>query len=153
MNEWADWVNDNLWVVWIGIATICAVAEMFSLDLVLLMFALAALAAAATAPFLPSWATLFVFGVVAILLLAVVRPRFKARLHAGPTLTVGHHNLVGRTAVVDEPVSDVAGRVLIDGDLWTARTVGGEHHDVGTPLTVVSIEGATGYVAGKQVAP
>ncbi len=153
MNDWVQWVNDNLWVVWLGVATVCAVAEMLSLDLVLLMFAVAALAAAAVSPFVPPWVTLFVFGVVSIILLAVVRPRFKSRLHAGPTLSVGHQNLVGRTAIVDEPVSEYAGRVTIDGELWTARTSAGEHHDVGTPLTVVSIEGATAHVAGKQSAP
>ncbi|WP_229054081.1 NfeD family protein [Aeromicrobium sp. Leaf350] len=147
-----DWVNENLWVVWIGVASVLAVAELLSLDLVLLMFAIAALAAAAASPFMPAWATMIVFGVISILLLAVIRPRFKRKLHSGPTLSVGHHNLVGRPAVVDEPVTDVSGRVMIDGELWTARTATAEHHDVGERLTVVSIEGATAYVAGK-VAP
>ncbi|MFT4298218.1 MAG: NfeD family protein [Aeromicrobium sp.] len=144
-----QWVNDNLWLVWVGAATILAVAELLSLDLVLLMFAIAALAAAATSPFVPAWVTLIVFGVVSILLLAVIRPRFKATLHAGPTLTVGHQNLVGRTAIVDEPVDEFVGRVTIDGELWTARAADGEHHDVADRLTVVSIEGATAYVARK----
>lgn len=147
-----DWINDNLWVVWLGVATVLAVAELLSLELVLVMFAVAAVAAAALAPFVPPWVTLIVFGLVSILLLGVIRPRFRRRLHAGPTLTVGHHNLVGRTAVVDEPVSDLAGRVSIDGELWTARTASGEQFDVGVRLTVVSIEGATAVVAGK-VAP
>ncbi len=147
-----DWINDNLWVVWLGVATVLAVAELLSLELVLVMFAVAAVAAAALAPFVPPWVTLIVFGVVSILLLGVIRPRFRRTLHSGPTLTVGHHNLVGRVAVVDEPVSDLAGRVAIDGELWTARTRSGEQFDVGARLTVVSIEGATAVVAGK-VAP
>jgi len=144
-----EWVNDNLWVVWLGVAAVLAVAELLSLDLVLLMFAVAAVVAAVIAPFSPPWVTLIVFGVVSILLLAIIRPRFRARLHAGPTLTVGHQNLVGRTAIVDEPVSDYAGRVMIDGELWTARARPGEHFDVGAHLRVVSIEGATAFVAGN----
>ncbi len=144
-----EWINDNLWVVWLGVATVLAVAELLSLDLVLLMFALAAVVAAAFAPFSPPWVTMVIFGAVSILLLAVIRPRFRRKLHSGPTLTVGHHNLVGRTAIVDEPVSEFAGRVAIDGELWTARTATAELHDVGEHLTVVSIEGATAYVAGK----
>jgi membrane protein implicated in regulation of membrane protease activity len=144
-----EWVNDNLWVVWLGVAAVLAVAELLSLDLVLLMFAVAAVVAAVIAPFSPPWVTLIAFGVVSILLLAIIRPRFRSRLHAGPTLTVGHQNLVGRTAIVDEPVSDYAGRVMIDGELWTARARPGEQFDVGTHLKVVSIEGATALVAGN----
>ncbi len=147
-----DWINDNLWVVWLGVATVLAAAELLSLELVLVMFAIAAVAAAALSPFVPPWVTMIVFGIVSILLLGVIRPRFRRRLHDGPTLTVGHHNLVGRVAVVDEPVSDLAGRVSIDGELWTARTRSGEQFDVGARVTVVSIEGATAVVAGK-VAP
>ncbi|MFT4188008.1 MAG: NfeD family protein [Aeromicrobium sp.] len=145
-----DWIKDNLWLTWVGIASLLAVAELMSLDLVLLMFAVAALAAAGTATFAPDWVTLIVFGVVSLLLLAFIRPRFTRKLHAGPTLTVGHHNLVGRTAIVDEPVSEFSGRVTIDGELWTARAASGEHFDAGTHLQVVSIDGATAYVAGKE---
>ena len=46
-----DWINENLWVVWLGVATVLAVAELLSLELVLVMFAVAAVAAAALAPF------------------------------------------------------------------------------------------------------
>ena len=136
-----DWISDNPWVIWIGIAVVLAVAELLSLELVLLMFAIAALVAALV--------SLVAFGLVSVLLLGVIRPRFVRRLHAGPTLTVGHHNLVGRTGIVDEPVSSLAGRVLIQGDLWTARTTQDEHHDVGAEVVVVAIEGATAMVTGK----
>ncbi|EFQ84077.1 nodulation efficiency protein D [Aeromicrobium marinum DSM 15272] len=147
-----DWINDNTWVVWIAIATVLALAELASLELVLLMFAVAALVAAgASALGAPVWLSFIVFGGVSVLLLMFVRPRFTRRLHDGPTLTVGHHNLVGRTGVVDEPVTDRSGRVTIDGQLWTARrSVVSTPLDVGTEVTVVSIEGATAIVAGKD---
>ena len=44
-----EWMTDNAWVTWVGIAVLLAVAELLSLDLVLLMFALGALAAAVAA--------------------------------------------------------------------------------------------------------
>lgn len=144
-----DWINDNPWVIWVGIAVVLAVAELLSLELVLLMFGIAALAAAAVSLVAPAWVAIVVFGLVSVLLLGVIRPRFVRRLHDGPTLTVGHHNLVGRTAIVDEPVSSFAGRILIQGDLWTARTTNDEHHDVGAEVVVVAIEGATAMVTGK----
>lgn len=146
-----DWISDNPWVVWVGIAVVLAVAELLSLELVLLMFGIAALVAAVVSLFAPAWVAILVFGLVSVLLLGVIRPRFVRRLHSGPTLTVGHHNLVGRPGVVDEPVSSSAGRVVVEGDLWTARSPQGEHYDVGAEVVVVAIEGATAMVTGKAL--
>ena len=44
-----DWIRDHAAATWIGIAVVLAIVEMLSLDLVLLMFALGALAAAVAA--------------------------------------------------------------------------------------------------------
>lgn len=146
-----DWINDHIWLAWLIIATAFGVAEMFSLDLVLLMFAIGALTATAGAALgLAPWVTVVIFALVSLALLVLVRPAVVKRLHAGPTLSVGHHNLVGQTAIVDETVTDVSGRVLIDGQYWTARTVAGQQYDPGTEVVVTAIEGATAVVAAKE---
>jgi membrane protein implicated in regulation of membrane protease activity len=100
-----DWIRDHAWATWLGIAVVLAVVEILSLDLVLLMFALGALAAAAAAGLgAPIWVTLPLFALVSVALLALVRPSVVAKLHDGPTLQTGHANLVGAAAVVVEPV-------------------------------------------------
>src|SRR4051812_47896604 len=92
-----DWMSDHPWETWIGLAVILALVELMSLDLVLLMFALGALAAATVAAFgAPFWAAILVFAGVSLALLFFVRPSVVARLHQGPTLTSGHDALVGR---------------------------------------------------------
>lgn len=146
-----DWINDHLWLAWLIIATAFGVAELFSLDLVLLMFAIGALTATGSAAlgFAP-WVTLVIFAVVSLALLVLVRPAVVKRVHAGPTLSVGHHNLVGQAAIVDETVTDISGRVVIDGQYWTARTVTGQPYEPGTELVVTAIEGATAMVAAKE---
>lgn len=142
-----DWIRDNAAITWVGVAVVLAVAELLSLDLVLLMFALGALAAAVVAGLGgPLWLAVAAFAAVALALLALVRPPLVEKLHAGPTLQTGHQNLVGRTAVVLRPVGPFDGRVQLAGELWSARTDDGLELEEGTQATVVAIEGATAVV-------
>jgi len=145
-----DWIRDHAWASWLGLAVVLAVVEMLSLDLVLLMFAVGALAAAAAAGLgAPVWLTIPLFALVSLLLLFLVRPSIVARLHAGPTLLTGHGNLVGAIAVVVEPVDWQNGRVQLRGELWSARTVGDVVFDTGTEVLVTQIDGATAVVTSS----
>src|SRR5882757_8048498 len=117
-----DWLSDHAWASWIGLAVVLALVELMSLDLVLLMFAIGALAAAVVAGFgAPLWAAVLVFAAVSLGLLFFVRPSVVAKLHAGPTLTSGHDALIGRTGVVAEPVDSHGGRIKLAGEVWSAR--------------------------------
>lgn len=143
-----DWIKDNAWAAWLGLAAVLAIVEMMSLDLVLLMFAVGAIAAAVAAGLgAPVYIALPIFAIVSLLLLFLVRPSVVAKLHAGPTLTTGHANLVGRVALVVEPVDDRSGRVQLAGELWSARTQRFEGpFDTGAEVLVTQIEGATAVV-------
>ena len=48
-----DWLGDHGWALWLSLALLLAVAEVVSLDLVLIMLAVGALAAAGTAAVAP----------------------------------------------------------------------------------------------------
>lgn len=143
-----DWIQEHAWASWLGAAVILAGIELLSLDLVLLMFAIGALAAALIAAFGgPPLLAIGVFAVVSLLLLLVVRPSMVAKLHAGPTLATGHSNLVGRTAIVLEPVNGTDGRVRLAGELWSARSAAPEDvYDIDTEVVVTQIDGATAVV-------
>ncbi len=147
-----DWIRDHAAATWIGIAVVLAIVEMMSLDLVLLMFALGALAAAVAAGLgAPVWVAVLTFALVALGLLFFVRPPMVARLHAGPTLTTGHESLVGRTAVVAEPVDKHGGRVKLSGEIWSARAESeSDSFDTGTEVHVTRIDGATAVVTTKE---
>ena len=120
-----DWLSDHAWVGWIGIAVLLSVVELMSLDLVLLMFAIGALGAAVVAGLGgPLWLAILVFAVVSVAFLFFVRPPLVQRLHAGPTLQTGHQNLVGRDALVIEPVDSHSGRIQLASEIWSARTDG-----------------------------
>ncbi|MGZ5366948.1 MAG: NfeD family protein [Aeromicrobium sp.] len=151
MNDLGNWISDHPWVAWVGLAVVLSVLELLSLDLVLLMFALGALGGALVAAFGgPFWLSLLVFVLISLGLLFVARPSMVARLHAGPTLTSGHQALVGRVAVVIEPVTWRGGLVELASEHWSARTaLEGESFEAGTEVLVTQIDGATVVVTGK----
>jgi membrane protein implicated in regulation of membrane protease activity len=148
---WADlaeFFRDNGWVGWFGAAVALAIAELISLDFVLLMLAAGAtgggIAALLGAPF---YLSLLVAVAVSVGTLALVRPQLVARLHRGPELVSGHAALVGCTALVMEEVTDMSGRVKLSGEVWTARSYDPhERIEPGTKVRVFEIDGATAVV-------
>ena len=146
--ELGGFFSDHSWVGWFGLAAVLGIAEMMSLDLVLLMVGLGATggggAALVGAPF---WLALLVAIVVSAATLTALRPPMVARLHRGTELRTGHAALEGATAVVVDEVSEVSGRVKLSGELWSARSY--DPHEViapGTRVRVFTIDGATAVV-------
>jgi membrane protein implicated in regulation of membrane protease activity len=143
-----EWLQDNAWAGWLGLALVLGSAEMLSLEMTLLMLAIGALAGAATAGV---GAPLVLQALVAVLvsaaMLAFVRPSVIKRLHAGPDLRTGTAALVGREATAVAEISPSTGLVKLAGEVWTARpyddsAVIGE----GARVQVLEIRGATALV-------
>lgn len=151
MNDLGNWISDNPWAGWIGVAIILSIVELLSLDLVLLMFAVAALAAAVVTGFgAPVWLAVIVFALASVCLLFFARPSIVAKLHDGPTLMTGHQALVGRTGVVAEDVDWEGGLIHLAGETWSARTKDrSENYPTGTDVLVSQIDGATAIVTRK----
>lgn len=146
-----DWIAEHAALTWLGVAVLLAVVEMFSLDFVLLMFGLGALAAAGASFFgAPLWLAVAVFAVVAAALMFLLRPALLHRLHSGPTLATGFSDLVGREAVVLQTVGPRGGRVQIGSEEWSARSLTNQSIDVGVEARVVSIDGATAVVTAER---
>lgn len=147
--EFWDWVRDHLWETWLGVAIVLGVAEMFSLDLILIMVAGGAvvgmLAALLGAPFAVQ---MLAAAGASLAALALVRPSMVKRLHGGPDLVLGHSKLVGRQGVVLEAVSSLhPGRIKLAGEVWSAEPY---DHTLriapGETVEVLEIRGATAYV-------
>jgi membrane protein implicated in regulation of membrane protease activity len=145
-----DWIVEHAAIAWLSLAVLLAVVEMLSLDFVLLMFGLGALAAAGvTALGAPLWLAVAVFAAVSVALLFLLRPALLKRMHSGPTLATGFSNLVGEHALVLQPVSGRDGRVRIRSEEWSARTSDSQVIDVGVETRVVAIDGATAVVTAE----
>jgi membrane protein implicated in regulation of membrane protease activity len=149
MDGFADWLGENMWGGWLALAAVLGIAEMFSLDLVLIMLATGALGGLATSLVTDLIVVqLLVAVVVSVGMLAVVRPGLARRLHTGPELRLGHGKLVGAQALVTEQItSQEPGRVRLAGEIWSARPYDDTLTiDAGETVEVFEIRGATAYV-------
>ena len=144
-----EWLGDHLWAAWMVLAVALGVAEMVSLDLILMMLAVAALVGALAA--LASLA--FILQVLlaagsSAAMLALVRPNLVKKLHSGPDLVTGANKLVGQQGVVTEELSiHHPGRVKLAGEIWSACPYD-ESLTIapGATVEVFAIRGATAYV-------
>lgn len=144
-----DWLRDHMWEAWLGLAIVLGIAEMFSLDLILAMLAIGALAGLVTgAVGAPVLVQCLVAAGVSVGTLAFVRPPMVKRLHSGPELSLGHGKLVGQQGVVTERITGLdVGRIRIGGEIWSAAPY--DETMVIAPgqmVEVLSIKGATAYV-------
>jgi membrane protein implicated in regulation of membrane protease activity len=144
-----DWLSGHAWAVWLGIAAALGMAELVSLDLVLIMLAVGALAGMLTAAVGAGVAAqVIVAGGAAVAMLALVRPSLLAHLHQGPELRLGTTKLVGQRAVVTQRITGLSvGRIRLAGETWSAAPYD-EHVTIepGATVEVFEIRGATAYV-------
>jgi membrane protein implicated in regulation of membrane protease activity len=143
-----EWLRDYDWAVWLGAALVLGVAELASLDLVLLMLAAGCLVGAGVAAAdLPFLVQALAAAAASAAMLVLVRPSVVRRLHSGPGLVHGAAALVGREGFALSEVDAQAGQVKLGGEVWTARPY--DERAVipaGARVQVFEIRGATAYV-------
>lgn len=112
------------------------------------MFAIGAVAAAITAGAGAGVvAQVLVFVIVSVALVAVLRPLANRHAKQRPELRSGVDALRGRQAVVLERVDVRGGRIKLNGEVWSARTLdSGLTFEPGQEVDVVEIDGATAVV-------
>lgn len=148
-----DWFRDHATETWLIATVVLVVFELMSTDLILLMLAGGALVgmlvALAGGPFVFQMIPALV---VAVGLLALVRPNMIKRLHAGPDLKIGPEALIGRRGVVLEPVEHTTpGRVKIGGDVWSAKPFDEDDRlEPGVSVDIVAIRGGIALVVRTQ---
>jgi membrane protein implicated in regulation of membrane protease activity len=148
MQEFWDGLRDHPWGAWLGLAMLLGVAELFSLDLVLLMLAAGALVGMVVA--LTSLSVpiqIIAAAAASVAMLALVRPGIVKRLHAGPELRSGHAALVGREGFALTEVTEHGGQIKLAGEVWTAHPYDESAViPAGAKVQVFEIRGATAYV-------
>jgi membrane protein implicated in regulation of membrane protease activity len=140
------------WVAWLVLAALLGVAEVMTTTLAFGLLAVAAVVAAIVGgvglglPF-----QLAAFVVAAGAGLGVVRPLAVRHIRQPPVLRTGTSALVGRSAIVIEEVTPLAGRVRIGGEVWSARSYDeAQVIPVGFTVDVFAIEGASALVHPRE---
>ncbi|MFF8968952.1 NfeD family protein [Streptomyces sp. NPDC014995] len=136
------------WLIWLIIAAVLAVAEIFTLTAALGMLGAAALVTAgAAAVGLPLPFQFLVFTVGATVSVVFLRPIALRHVLQPQAERFGIDALIGRAAYVVSEVTGLGGRVRIDGEEWTARA-----YDEtlvippGATVDVIEISGTTALV-------
>ncbi|PXX59121.1 membrane protein implicated in regulation of membrane protease activity [Nocardia tenerifensis] len=136
-------------IVWLVAGLLLAAAEMLTGDLTLLMLGVAALGTAGVSAVADTTLVVdaVVFGVLTLVLFLGVRPLLRRRFGTPPPIPTNVAALEGKSALVLEQVAAHAGRVKLDGEVWTARPMDeSEVYEPGTKVYVMRIEGATAVV-------
>ncbi|MGC9496349.1 NfeD family protein [Streptomyces sp. WG7] len=140
------------WLIWLIVAAVLIVAEIFTLTAALGMLGAAALitAGSAAAGLSPPFQFL-VFTVVATFTVLFVRPIALRHVLRPQTERFGVDALVGQAGYVVSEVTDREGRVRIGGEEWTARS-----YDEtlviprGKTVDVMEISGSTALVYPRE---
>ncbi|MBG0826424.1 NfeD family protein [Planomonospora sp. ID67723] len=141
------------WVIWLILAVVLGVAEIFTLTTALGLLGGAALFASLAALIgLPVPLQLIVFAGSLAAGVVVIRPIAKRHLRPPPPgRRFGVQALVGKTAYVTSEVTGRDGRIKIGGEEWSARA-----YDetlvipAGAAVDVIEIEGATALVYPRE---
>ena len=148
-----DWLGDNAWAIWLSIAFLLAVAEIMSLDLVLIMLAVGALAGAGMSVLAPGvwWLQILVAAGVSVSMLLLLRPTVLAKVRSMPGYKSSAAKMVGSTGVAVSQVDRSGGEIKVDGQSWTARPYSIDLViEQGTEIEVYEIDGAIAVVYPKH---
>lgn len=151
-----DFLVNYAWIVWLAIILIFGIIELTTLDFTFLMLAAGSLGGLVSGLLgAPWWLQIIVAGVLAILLLFVLRPPLLRLLKRGGDPARSNVDaLLGLTGVVTNDFSGNANHVkLSNGDTWTAK-LSSQTADrplvEGERVVVTAIDGATAVVAPAE---
>jgi membrane protein implicated in regulation of membrane protease activity len=148
-----DWLGEHAWAIWLSLAFLLAVAEILSLDLVLIMLAVGALAGAGVAVVAPGlwWLQILVAAGVSVGTLLLLRPTLIEKVRRMPGYRSSTDTMVGSSGMAMSEITHAGGEVKVAGQSWTARTMApGQVIDQGTEIEVYEIDGAIAVVYPKH---
>jgi membrane protein implicated in regulation of membrane protease activity len=147
-----DWLGDHAWAIWLSLAFLLAVAEVVSLDLVLIMLAVGALAGAGVALVAPDlwWMQVFAATGVSVAMLALLRPTLIRQVRQMPGYRSSTAKMVGSTGIAMSQIDRSGGEVKVDGQSWSARPYSSDVViAAGSEVEVYEIDGAIAIVYPK----
>lgn len=148
-----DWLGDHGWALWLSLAFLLGVAEVMSLDLVLIMLAVGALAGAGVAVAAPDlwWLQVLVAAGVSVGMLLLLRPTLLVKVRNAPGYRSSTAKMVGSSGVATAQIDRRGGEIKVDGQTWTARPYASDIViEQGTEIEVYEIDGAIAVVYPKH---
>jgi membrane protein implicated in regulation of membrane protease activity len=142
------------WQIWLVLALLLFVAEMFAPGFWLISVGLGALVAAAVGLVLPNLIVeVLSFAGGALASLLGVRPLLVRRFHHGsPAIRTNVDALIGKTGYVSARIEAGSrpGRVIVEGENWRGVSVDDAPLEPGTKVTVLQVDGTTLLVEREE---
>lgn len=130
-------------IFWLIMVILLAVAEILTINLVTIWFALGALSALILSLFNIGFMwQMWCFIIISVATLALTKPLVKKKLDSKKTST-NADMLIGKVGIVTEIISSdkFAGEVKVNGQVWSAVGEEGETIEKGSKVKVIRIEG------------
>ena len=142
----------DVWLIWLILAVVLGIAEVFSLTAALGLLGVGALVAAISAAMgVPLPIQLVVFAVASAAGIVLIRPVVRKHLTPPSVNVFGPAAHAGKTAKVVHEIHGDTGRVRIEGEDWSARTYGESLViPVGALVDVLEIKGVIALVYPKE---
>ena len=142
----------DAWVIWLIIAVLLGVTEIFTLTAALGLLGAAALITSGLAAIgLPVPLQLLVFSIASAAGIVILRPIAQRPMLRPRLERFGVEALVGKTAYVVHEVTGRDGTVRIGGEEWTARALDeSQVIPAGATVDVIQIDGATAVVYPRE---
>ncbi len=140
-------LTEWIWLIWLGLAIVFVVVEIFTVDLIFAMLAIGSLVGGMLTALLGGawWLQIVLAAVIALLLVFTLRPPLLRRIRGhGSTVRQNVHAIPGLTGVIATVADDGSGTVkLANGETWTARGIGETAILPDERVLVVRVVGAT----------
>ena len=140
-------IADNLPWIWVAVTIICIVVESLTLSLTTIWFGISGFVMVflAFTP-IPFSVQLFIFVVLALILLFFTRPVVKQKLNQKKIAT-NYERIIGQIALVTKKITALEkGSIKINGMEWTAAVKGDITLEEGSKCVIEEIAGVTAYV-------
>ena len=140
-------LKNNIPWVWVAVTIICVIIESLTLSLTTIWCGISAFVMVflAFTP-IPFSVQLFIFVVLALVLLIFTRPFVKKKLNQKKIAT-NYERVIGQVAVVTKEITSLdKGSIKINGMEWTAATKGEASLEEGSKCIIEEIAGVTAYV-------
>ena len=140
-------LRDNLPWVWVAVTIICVVIESLTLSLTTIWFGISGFVMVflAFTP-LPFVAQLFIFVLLAMLLLIFTRPVVKQKI-SQKKIATNYERIIGQIALVTKKITAIdKGCIKINGMEWTAAVKEDITLEEGSKCIIEEIAGVTAYV-------
>jgi membrane protein implicated in regulation of membrane protease activity len=149
-----DWLGDHVWSLWVSLAFLLAVAEIISVDLVLIMFAAGALAGAGVSLIAPDlwWLQILTAAGVSVGMMALLRPTLLAKVRNMPGYKSSTAKMIGSSGMAVSQIDRSGGEIKVDGQSWSARPYTPDLViESGTEVEVFEIDGAIAVVYPRHL--